>query len=468
MANAMPICTSYQASDKGQQTTDRGRVTNTRKEGRVIVLSTVTTSWRESFHSVDVQFGSQAQNAPLERHDHHLKKRQDDTTTASTATSPSVRFPPAPSSSPTSTRIAAASITSAWVGTTILPPTFPGADLLVPDIPLGLNVKCKNCSIQGSLDLSSGTINMSGLNGTSDSSPDATDFLDIFDPSIDDIIDFYQEGYVELTVNDFAAHIELESTVRPSAELITYIAPFPDIGIPGWVIPRIAEVGPVLRPQVIFGVELATELAFTYGFDLRIPNNSTIHLDINDPISNSTVTGFQDTKFNAIPFQSQVNSINLTVFAAFNPQLLLTISILDRDAEISAGAFLDLPKLSATVAQVNQVDEKCNPANKSSDGIKEFADGSLTNIVPKVEFGVGVLMNAQLDVPAFTADIGAETTLASTGYPLPTACISYDGKAKTYGAAAAANTKKVSGGVRVGEAFLRLFSGLFVAIVLSL
>ena len=435
------------------------------------MLSTVTTSWRKSFHSIDVHFGSQSQNAPLERHDHHLKKRQDDTMTASAAITSSVPFPPAPSSSPTSTRIAAASITSAWVGTTILPPSFPGADLLVPDIPLGLSVKCKNCSIQGSLDLSSGTINMSGSNGTSDSPPDATDFLDVFDPSIDDIIDFYQDGYVELTVNEFAAHIELDSTVRPSAELITYIAPFPDIGIPGWVIPRIAEVGPVLRPQVVFGVQLATELEFTYGFDLMIPNNSTIHLDINDPISNSTVTGFQDTKFNAIPFQSQVNSINLTVFAAFNPQLLLTISILDRDAEISAGAFLDLPKLSATIAQVNHVDEKCNPANKSSssssDKIKEFADDSLTNVIPKVEFGVGVLVNAQLDVPAFTADIGAETTLASTGYPLPTTCMSYDGKAKTYGAAVAANTKKASGAVRVGETFRSLFPGLFVAIVVA-
>ena len=460
MENVIRICTFYTAFASAGKKSNIRSVTNVQKENRVLVLSIVSVSWRKSFHSIDVHFGSQHESTQLERHDPRLKKRQDATTTASTGSGSSIQFPPTPSSIPTATRVADASVTTAWVGTTILPPTFPGADFIVPDLPLGLNVICKNCSMQGSIDLSHGFINMNNSQSTS-SDPSSNDT----DIDISDIIDFYQKGYVELTVNDFFAHIELESTVKPSVSLATYLAPFPDIGIPGWVIPHIAEVGPVLRPHVTFGVELSAELEFTYGFDLTIPNNSTIHIDINDPVSNSTVTGFQNTKFTPIPFQSQVDSVNLTVSAAFNPQLLLTFAILEDHGEISAGAFLDLPKLSATIAQVNHVDEKCNPAN-TSDKVADFLDNSLTNIVPKVDFDVGVLVQGSLDVPAYTTDLGATTTLAGTGYTLPTACISYDGKAKTYGAAAAANTKKSSAGERVRNPIQSLFSPSAVVVVI--
>ena len=437
-------------------------MTKTQKEGRTLVFSVVSASWRKAFHSIDIGFGGHEDSTRLERHDQLLKKRQDLTTSAAAESSTSFSFPPAPTSTPTATQIAAASVTTAWTDTTILPPSFPGSDFLVPDLPAGLNVKCKNCTLRGSLDLTQGSVNLNNANET-----DFTDVFDIISPSIDDTIDFFQEGYIELTVRELIAHIELESTVQPSAELITYVAPFPDIGIPGWVIPKIAEVGPILRPQIEFGVQLSTKLEFTYGFDLVVPSNSTIHLDIGDLISNSTAKGFQDTKFTPIPFQSEMNSLNLTVSAAFNPQILLTVSVLDHDDEIAAGAFLDLPKLSATVAQVKDVDEKCNPANKSSGGsIKAFFDDSLTNIVPKVEFGVGVLAEGSIDLPGLEKEFEAATTLLSTEYPLPTACISYDGKAKTYAAAATAKeTKKESAGVSMkGPSLILLLSpALFVA-----
>lgn len=38
-------------------------------------------------------------------------------------------------------------------------------------------------------------------------------------------------GYVELQTNDFSAHIELESTIKPSKQLIPYTAPLPVINL---------------------------------------------------------------------------------------------------------------------------------------------------------------------------------------------------------------------------------------------
>ncbi len=58
---------------------------------------------------------------------------------------------------------------------------------------------------------------MSSPNGTSNQTDNIVDFF------------FMNNGYVELRVNDFSAHIELESTIKPSKQLITYIAPLPVI-----------------------------------------------------------------------------------------------------------------------------------------------------------------------------------------------------------------------------------------------
>ena len=400
--------------------TDLSRVTKVEKRERFLVLSVASTSWRASFHSIDVDFGSRDENVHLERHDQLRKRAAATTTTASaSASSSSVAFPLPPSTSPTSTSVKEASIDKSWIDTAILPPSFPGIDgasLHGPFVPQGITIKCKNCTLQGNVDLSHGVFTLTN-NSTN---------------STESIMDFYENGFVELAVNNFAAHIELESTVAASESLYLYTAPFPDITLPGFSIPGIATVGPVLRPRVTFGVQVATELDFTYGFDMSTPDNSFVVLDIKSP-TNSTVSGFQQSKISPIPFQSSLDNLKLTVSAAFNPQLLLTISILDNDGSINAGAFLDLPKVQATIAQVDQVDSQCNPTNKSSPA-KDFVFDSLTNIIPSVDLDVGVLANAQVKAGAFQVEDAAVYTAWSASYPLPTACVSYVAAQKTYAA----------------------------------
>ena len=67
-------------------------------------------------------------------------------------------------------------------------------------------------------------------------------------------------------------------------------------------------MGPIFSPNLVVGAKLQTDLTFTYGFDLnvsfhhslgfrrgadpsiKVPNNSTIILDIGN-VTNSSITG---------------------------------------------------------------------------------------------------------------------------------------------------------------------------------
>ena len=407
-------------------------------QDRGVVLTLTPLSWKSSFHSIDVRFGSNHQEnsgswpGALKRRQASPSATNDDTKTdAVTSPTSSIAFPPPPSASPTGANVHGAQVNVSLQNTAILPPNFPGVDgatLHGPFVPHGMTISCKNCTMGGSVDLSQGMFSKSGSSSDSNST--------------EGIEDFYDDGYVEMTVNDFNAHIELESTVVASQSINYFTAPFPDITLPGFSIPGIAEIGPVFRPRVTFGIEIATGLDFTYGVDVTIPNNSTIQLNVKNA-SASTVTGFQQSSITALPFQSTIDSINLTASVAFNPQLLLTIAVLDNQGSISAGAFLDLPKVTAQVSQVTQVDDKCNPVNSSSaggtaKGVEGFVFQSLTNIVPSLEIDAGVIADAHLRAGKFEIDDQAVYTAFSTSAALPTACLAYDTAAKTYGPASAA------------------------------
>lgn len=45
---------------------------------------------------------------------------------------------------------------------------------------------------------------------------------------------FLENVFLKLQVNDFAAHIELESSIKPSQSLMSYKVPMPPIGLPGF------------------------------------------------------------------------------------------------------------------------------------------------------------------------------------------------------------------------------------------
>ena len=104
--------------------------------------------------------------------------------------------------------------------------------------------------------------------------------------------------------------------------------------------------------------------------------------------------------------------------------------------------FLDLPTIKATVSQVEHVDSNCNNASSEGKDNKDDLFGSLTRIVPEVDFDIGLVAQAELHAGEFQLRDIKKYTAVSTHYTLPTACLSFDAKANTFGAPTATAAQK--------------------------
>ncbi|KAI4194677.1 MAG: hypothetical protein LQ350_007640 [Teloschistes chrysophthalmus] len=371
-----------------------------------LLLCISRVDWKGSMQTVRIDFGKSSENY-FRPGRGALQKRQD--TTTSEAASTTVFLPIPPSSKPTATT-AHHGLNFSYIGTPLLPPSFPGVDsasLNAPFVPEGYSVQCKNCTFTGIIDILHGSVSGNATN------PDQGGNGISFD-----------QGSFTFEANGFFAHIELETTLQPSADLLSFEAPMPSIGIPGFQIPGIGIVGPIFKPAIALGTQISSELKFTY----------------------------------ALPFSASVDNIALTLSASFRPRLLLGISLLGPTADAGAGVFLNLPTISTTISQVAHVNQKCEPVPISSgsnndsasalvNGVLEDIFGSLTHVEDSIELGFGVF--ADFNVKAFKgAAVDDVVTVFNTSFPGPTACLSFDGKKKTLGPVkvAAATTKGGKGG----------------------
>ncbi|KAL8658618.1 MAG: hypothetical protein Q9226_000869 [Calogaya cf. arnoldii] len=360
--------------------------------------------------------------------------------TAITSSTVPIAFPSPPTTTPTATS-AHRDLSFSYIDTPILPPAFPGGDSVTLNAPIpnpGVSFECKNCTVTGTIDILQGSVS-----GNATSPGPADDADEGFS---------WDSGSFTFTMNGFSAHMELGATVEPTLELATFNAPMPSIAIPGFQIPGIGAVGPIFTPGIAIGTEISTPLDFTYGFDLTVPDNSSITLDLVDS-EDSTITGFPNTKITALPFTSRVNNIALTVSAAFRPELLLGVEVLT--STIGAGIFFNLPTVAATISQIAHVNSKCEPIPPNStsstvNGIVEDVFEGLTHIEPSVEFDFGVLAQANL-----AKDLGVEAiyTIFNTGFPLPTACLEFNREDMALAAVTPKmDGKAVSAGAGVGAA----------------
>jgi hypothetical protein len=140
----------------------------------------------------------------------------------------------------------------------------------------------------------------------------------------------------------------------------------------------------------------------------------------------------------------------------FRPEILLDVSFGNDIFTGGVGAFFDIPKVSAKIKQLTNVDENCKPVGKPVPVVKEVcpvpvqkkALGNFTNIQLEIELNVGAV--AELDVAAdpFDPKIRKEATLVKTSFMLPTACL--PGKPRE--GLAAANATAVATGTGVASA----------------
>jgi hypothetical protein len=252
-------------------------------------------------------------------------------------------------------------------------------------------------------------------------------------------------------------------------------------------------VGPQLIPQASMGVMIGTTLNFTYGFEVQVSSttmntlycryhlkhlpsflastscsdrvnsqvqqNSSVTLVVGN-ITNSSITNLQvafsprerpdrlqfssDTAITALPFQAAIDSIELTLEAGFNPQLLLGATVFDNLGEIAAGAFLDLPSLSATLSYVTGVNASCDSVSS-----QDAVHGGLTNIVPSAVFDAGLFAEAAIG-NGEDYSLGVIKSYQVTNYtiPLSTVCLGFDAAASTFGPAANPATTTTSSGLK--------------------
>ncbi|KAL8808486.1 MAG: hypothetical protein Q9182_000037 [Xanthomendoza sp. 2 TL-2023] len=408
-------------------------MSNTDERDLDLVLSISRVPWRESVQTIKVDFGKSNE---VYRFPHRaaIGKRQSSLSTeaavvvgsgtgTASATVP-VPFPAPPTATPTATSVSK-NIGFSYIDTPLLPPSFPGVDSIMldaPGVPNGVSFRCKNCTVTGTIDILQGSVsgNATGNATTAGSNNDEDNGFS------------WEGGSFTFEANDFSAHIELGATIEPTLSLLTYNASMPSIGLPGFQIPGIGVVGPIFKPGIVVGAQISTKLDFTYGFDLTVPDNSSITLKLVDS-EDSTITGFSKSKITALPFTAGVDNVALTVSAAFRPELLLGVKVLT--GTIGAGIFFNLPTVAATISQVAHVNSKCEPIPRNStsstvNGILEDVFGSLTHIEPSVEFDFGVLAEAQVN--KFAA--GDVYTIFNTSFPLPTACFEFDKGKRALGA----------------------------------
>jgi hypothetical protein len=80
-------------------------------------------------------------------------------------------------------------------------------------------LQCKNCTTTGKLELVEGNFN---INTTQNST------------EVENIIHFFDGGFVAFSANDMTAHIELEVSLQPGFAIGPFIAHLPTLAIPGF------------------------------------------------------------------------------------------------------------------------------------------------------------------------------------------------------------------------------------------
>ncbi|EAW23837.1 putative GPI anchored protein [Aspergillus fischeri NRRL 181] len=381
--------------------------------------------WQDAFHTTRVSFSRRhpsevrrRSNTPTKRQQQSQPEPSETTKTmGGSAETPTVTFP-APSATSGLASTSTKELNEHYVDRKIFPPDIPAADMLLPS---GLTVSCKNCSLEGNIVLDKGSFEISGSDGLMD--------------AVNNTIAFFDHGSIEVIANGLFAQVELEFDLSASQDLVSFTAQLPAIPLSPFEIPGVLVFGPMIVAEFDMSLSLAQNIGFSYGFNLSVPANSKVELNM-DEISNSSITGFDKTTVHALPFQAKAALVSLIASIGFKPQVLLGINTAVGSVQGGVGAFLELPKVSVNVTQLSNVNEKCESVSNGDGKLTSMLDnvfGDFTNIVPSVDINLGALANFEVDVPrVFTETAAVQTVLASTSYPLPTACLQFDSESGEY------------------------------------
>ncbi|KAL4799691.1 hypothetical protein BDV19DRAFT_384979 [Aspergillus venezuelensis] len=382
-------------------------------EDGTIALTMDRMDWHDAFSSTTVSF-RRRHPSEIQRRSPTLVKRQTETQPSASTSS----FPAAPTSAAGLNSSADASFNARHTDMKIYPSDSTLVQEVVPQVPIV--VTCKTCTLEGDIELSQGQFSVgSDVDADSDSS----------DIMLTEAISFFQNSSVELLVKQLSSQIELEFELESEGPLLEVTAALPSIGLTPFQIAGVITFGPQIVPNFVFTADLEGDVGFSYGFNVKVPDNSRVSIKIPD-FDESSITGFEDTTFETIPFEPTTEVLSVSLSVAFRPQILLGIStalddLIRMEIDGGIGAFVSLPNLSLNASQVTGVNEDCEAAGEDD------VVGNAIRLTPSVELDMGVIASYDVRLGSFNDSREIAPVLASTSYSLPTGCVNFEADVET-------------------------------------
>lgn len=216
------------------------------KDDLMVELTVERMSWKKAFKSYSIEYGFSSEPHLLRRND--VLRRSEPTQTLSQLQTL------VPTSSPTATAVNV-DLTHALINTEF--------DLPVgPSLPV-TSSGCKNCSTFGTMVLTQGKFEIDLEALDADNNTAATKLI--------------KGGFVEMNFQNFGAYMELftnlDATVDFSKSLLN------NLPVLGFTIPGFGQAGFTFALDFIASFTLVAPVTLTYGFEVSVPNNSTVKID---------------------------------------------------------------------------------------------------------------------------------------------------------------------------------------------
>ncbi|EPS45999.1 hypothetical protein H072_32 [Dactylellina haptotyla CBS 200.50] len=294
----------------------------------------------------------------------------------------------------------------------LIPVTNSTVEKFIGLVPEGFGLKCKNCTVQGNVDVIGGTIDVRGKN--------------VF--QVLDQLEDLKDSFVSFVTNDVFAHIELEASWQgASADVPLPTVRFLEVPIVGIEVPGVARIGVFFEALIAFQATLKKDLTLSYGFQVAVPNNSTAIANLGN-VNGSTVTGFTSTSLTPLPFDYQSENLTLSLSAALQPKISLTIDVGSGKVSTGIGAsvLLDIPKYAIDITpRTGAIDLNCTEVVGREPTQMESILGSvgnITHIAPSYQIGAGFELTVdQINLPATTYTYSA----LSKAFSAPTGCVAH-------------------------------------------
>lgn len=396
-----------------------------------IKLNVRRSSLREVTHRIAVDLEKHARSSP-DRHTRLI--RQEQATSTNVATGSQAATTTFSYQSPTASATGAslsADVSFSRLNTTLLPPDSSIAQYLPnPDILENIRLSCLNCTMTGNIELTAG-----GFSINSSTS--------------DEIMDFFNDGYLEFDATGISAYMDFELAFLPGFSALEFTARLPSIPLGAIEIAGVLKFGPFLDLKFPSAVTLNSPVTFQAGFALSAPPLAKIYLNMSHPDASYT-EGFSDSKLQALPFTADAQNLSLNFSTGFKPQLVLGAGAgtkaLDASVNGGIGVYLDLPKLTTTLDVLDNVNEKCEATAKD-------AQSGLIRVAPSVTYDGGSQWDLDVSVLGIDYERGQAKDWLSNTTTLPTQCLAWDAKASSLVQATALSSSSSSSGQ--GEASTR-------------